>query len=79
MTRLIVAAFEFPRREDVDPAPRDLRQPTVNITAVVGIALAIPHREGPLLPSLLSTTNLTGSQWLIGASPAVVLFEVFLT
>jgi P-type Ca2+ transporter type 2C len=47
---------------------------TVNITTLVEIVLAILIARGAFLPSLLSTSSLTGRQWLIGAAPALVLF-----
>jgi len=47
---------------------------TLNITALVEIALAVLIAKGIFLPSLLGTFELTGKQWLVGAAPALVLF-----
>ena len=71
---LVVAAFE-----SRDETGSILRQETfdnrtVNITAVVEIVLAILIAKGAFLPSLLGTQTLTGEQWLIAASTALVLF-----
>jgi Ca2+-transporting ATPase len=49
----------------------------VNITAVAEVVLAILIAKGVFLPSLLSTSNLTGGKWLIGAAPAVALFVLW--
>ena len=50
---------------------------TVNLTAVVEIALAVLIARGAFLPSLLGTVTLTGTQWLIGAAPALLLFTAW--
>ncbi len=71
---LVVAAFES--RDDKMSILRQetFDNRTVNMTAVVEVALAILIAKGVFLPSLLSTTELTGEQWLLGAVPALLLF-----
>ena len=50
---------------------------TVNITALVEIALALLIARGGTLADLLSARALTDTQWLLGAAPAVLLFIVW--
>jgi Ca2+-transporting ATPase len=50
---------------------------TVNITALVEIALALLIARGGTLADLLSAPALTDTQWLLGAAPAVLLFIVW--
>ena len=49
----------------------------VNVTAVTELALAVLIARGGELTSLLGTHSLTGSQWLIGAAPAVLLLALW--
>jgi Ca2+-transporting ATPase len=71
---LVVAAFESRDEKTSILRQETFDNRTVNITAVVEIALAILIAKGAFLPSLLGTANLTGEQWLIGAAPALLLF-----
>jgi len=71
---LVVAALEcrdekasILRQETFDNA-------TVNVAALAEVGLAVLIAKGAFLPSLLGTSDLTGGQWLIGASPALLLF-----
>jgi Ca2+-transporting ATPase len=49
----------------------------VNVTILVELFLAILIARGGALTSLLSTVPLSGTQWLIGAVPAVLLFVLW--
>ena len=71
---LVVAAFECRDEKASILRQETFDNRTLNITALVEIALAILIAKGAFLPSLLGTSNLTGGQWLIGAAPALVLF-----
>ena len=71
---LVIAAFESRDEKMSILRQETFDNRTVNITAVVEVALAILIAKGVFLPSLLSTADLTGEQWLIGAAPALVLF-----
>jgi Ca2+-transporting ATPase len=71
---LVIAAFESRDEKGSTLRLETFDNRTVNITAVVEIALAVLIAKGDFLPSLLGTVKLTGEQWLIGAAPAVVLF-----
>ena len=44
---------------------------------MVEIALAILIARGGVLTSLLGTAQLSGTQWLFGALPALVLFGLW--
>ena len=71
---LVVAAFES-RDEKASILTMDtFDNRTVNLTALTEIVLAIIIARGGTLTSLLGTMSLTAEQWLIGASPAVVVF-----
>jgi P-type Ca2+ transporter type 2C len=70
---LVIAAFESRDEKGTAFRLETFDNKTVNITAVVEIALAVLIAKGALLPSLLGTVTLTGEQWLIGAAPAVLL------
>ena len=74
---LVVAAFES--RDETGSILRleTFDNRTVNITAVVEIVLAILIARGTFLPPLLGTSTLTGEQWLIAGSAAVVLFVLW--
>ena len=50
---------------------------TLNITALAEVALALLIARGAALTSLLGTAALTGTQWLFGALPALVLLVVW--
>ena len=74
---LVVAAFECR-----DQTASILRMETfdnnvVNITILVELALALFIARGGALTSLLGTVPLSGTQWLIGAAPAVLLFVLW--
>jgi len=71
---LVVAAFECRDEKASILRVETFDNNTVNVTALVEIVLAILIAKGVFLPSLLSTENLSGGQWLIGALPALVLF-----
>jgi hypothetical protein len=45
---------------------------TLHLVAGAEVVLAILIAEGVFLPTLLGTTQLTGDQWLMGATPALV-------
>jgi Ca2+-transporting ATPase len=71
---LVVAAFET-RDEKGSALHREtFDNSTLNITALVELALALLIARGGVLTSLLGTAQLSAKQWLIGALPAVVLF-----
>ena len=71
---LVVAAFES-RDEKASILRVDtFDNRTLNITAVVEIALAVLIARGAALTSLLGAAALTSTQWLFGALPALVLF-----
>lgn len=70
---LVVAAFEC-RDEKASILNREIfDNRSLNITALVEIALAVLIAEGTFLPEFLKTATLTGNQWLIGAAPAAIL------
>ncbi|MFZ0324225.1 MAG: cation-transporting P-type ATPase [Actinomycetes bacterium] len=71
---LVVAAFESRDEKATILRMETFDNATVNITVLVEIALALILARGGTLTSMLSTTALTGGQWLIGAAPAVLLF-----
>ncbi len=71
---LVVAAFECRDEKASILRQETFDNNTLNITALVEIALAILIAKGAFLPSLLGTVTLSGGQWLIGAAPALVLF-----
>jgi P-type Ca2+ transporter type 2C len=71
---LVVAAFECRDEKASILGLKTFDNNTVNLTALVEIVLAILIAKGAFLPSLLGTANLSGTQWLIGAAPALVLF-----
>ncbi len=74
---LVVAAFES-RDEKASALRLDtFDNETLNITAVVEIALAILIARGGALTSLLGASALSSTQWLFGALPALVLFIVW--
>ncbi|MGD9529252.1 MAG: cation transporting ATPase C-terminal domain-containing protein, partial [Pseudonocardia sp.] len=71
---LVVAAFEA-RDERASILHREtFDNSALNITALVEIGLVFLIARGGVLTSLLGTADLTQTQWLIGALPAVVLF-----
>jgi Ca2+-transporting ATPase len=49
----------------------------VNVTVLVELALALFITRGGALTSLLATAPLSGTQWLIGAAPAVLLLVLW--
>jgi P-type Ca2+ transporter type 2C len=71
---LVVAAFECRDEKASILRLETFDNNTVNVTALVEIALAFLIAKGAFLPSLLGTVNLSGGQWLIGAAPALLLF-----
>ena len=71
---LVVAAFESRDEKTSVLRQETFDNKTVNITALVEIALAVLISAGVFLPGLLGTVTLSDRQWLIGAVPAVLLF-----
>jgi Ca2+-transporting ATPase len=71
---LVVAAFECRDEKGSILRQETLDNRTVNLTALAEVGLAILIAKGAFLPSLLGTSDLTGTQWLIGAAPALLLF-----
>jgi Ca2+-transporting ATPase len=71
---LVVAAFETRDEKASILRLETFDNKTLNITALVEIALALLIARGGALTSLLGTAALSSRQWLIGALPALVLF-----
>ncbi len=71
---LVVAAFECRDEKTTILQSETFDNRTLNITVLVELVLAVMIAEGTLLTSFLRTADLSGSQWLFGAAPAVVLF-----
>ena len=71
---LVVAAFESRDEKASILRLETFDNRTLNITAVVEIALAVMIARGAALTTLLGAEALTSTQWLIGALPALVLF-----
>ncbi|HSU37786.1 MAG TPA: cation-transporting P-type ATPase [Propionibacteriaceae bacterium] len=71
---LVVAAFETRDEKASILRLETFDNRTLNITALVEIALALLIARGGALTSLLGTAALSSRQWLIGALPALVLF-----
>jgi Ca2+-transporting ATPase len=74
---LVVAAYE-----SRDEKASILRMETfdnkmLNLTLLAEVALAVLIARGGTLTSLLGTQELTSTQWLIGAAPAVLLFALW--
>jgi Ca2+-transporting ATPase len=76
-TMLVVAAFESRDQKGTALRVETFDNATLNITALVEIALAVLIARGGVLTDLLKTDALTSTQWLIGAAPAVVLFVLW--
>ncbi len=74
---LVVAAFESRDEKTSVLRQETFDNKTVNITALVEVALAVLISAGVFLPSLLGTANLSDRQWLIGAVPALLLFVLW--
>ncbi len=74
---LVVAAFESRDAKMTILSTETFDNRTVNITALVEIALAVLIARGGVLSNLLSTQELTGTQWLFGAIPAVLLLVLW--
>jgi Ca2+-transporting ATPase len=70
---LVVAAFECRDQKGSILRMETLDNNVVNLTMLIEIALALLIARGGTLTSLLGTEALTGKQWLIGASPALLL------
>jgi Ca2+-transporting ATPase len=71
---LVIAAFESRDEKGSILRLETFDNRTVNITALVEVALAVLIAKGDFLPPLLGTVQLTGEQWLFGAAPALLLF-----
>ena len=71
---LVVAAFESRDEKASILRLETFDNKTLNITALIEIALALLIARGGALTSLLGTAALSTTQWLIGALPALVLF-----
>ncbi len=74
---LVVAAFESRDEKASILHVETFDNKTLNITALIEIALALLISRGGVLTSLLSTASLSTTQWLIGALPALVLFVLW--
>ncbi len=70
---LVVAALESRDEKATILRLETFDNRTLNITAVVEIALALMIARGAALTSLLGAAALTSTQWLLGALPALVL------
>jgi Ca2+-transporting ATPase len=70
---LVVAAFETRDEKASVLHVETFDNRTLNITALIEIALALLIARGGALTSLLGTAALTSAQWMIGALPALVL------
>ena len=70
---LVIAAFESRDERATLLTAETFDNRTLNITALVEIALAVMIARGGDLTSLLGAAGLTDTQWLIGAAPALVL------
>ena len=71
---LVIAAFESRDERASILRVQTFDNKTLNITALVEIALALMIARGGALTSVLGTAALSSTQWLIGALPALVLF-----
>jgi P-type Ca2+ transporter type 2C len=71
---LVVAAFECRDEKASILHLETFDNKTLNITALVEIALAVMIARGAALTSFLGAAALSSTQWLIGALPALVLF-----
>ena len=76
---LVVAAFESRDEKASVLRMETFDNATLNITALVQIALALLIARGGVLTSVLGTDELDDTQWLIGAAPALLLFIVWET
>ena len=74
---LVIAAFETRDEKATILRVETFDNRTLNITALVEIALALLIARGGVLTSLLGTAGLTSAQWLLGALPALVLLIVW--
>ena len=70
---LVVAAFECRDEKASILQVETFDNRTLNITALAEVALALMIARGAALTSLLGAAALTGTQWLYGALPALVL------
>ena len=71
---LVVAAFESRDEKASILRVETFDNKTLNITALIEVALALMIARGGALTSLLGTAALSSTQWLIGALPALALF-----
>ena len=74
---LVVAAFESRDEKASILRVETFDNGTLNITALVQIALALLIARGGVLTSLLGTESLDDNQWLLAAAPALLLFIVW--
>ena len=74
---LVVAAFESRDEKASVLRQETFDNKTVNITALVEVALAVLISAGVFLPGLLGTVTLTDRQWLIAAVPSVLLLVLW--
>ena len=74
---LVIAAFETRDEKATILRVETFDNRTLNITALVEIALALLIARGGVLTSLLGTAALSSAQWLLGALPALVLLIVW--
>ena len=73
---LVVAAFESRDEKASILRVETFDDGTLNITALVQIALALLIARGGVLTSLLGTESLDDNQWLLAAAPALLLPSV---
>jgi Ca2+-transporting ATPase len=71
---LVVAAFECRDEHASILRLETFDNRTLNLTAIVEIVLAVLIARGGALSSLLGAADLTSTQWLFGALPALLLF-----
>ncbi|HQR80759.1 MAG TPA: cation transporting ATPase C-terminal domain-containing protein, partial [Actinomycetota bacterium] len=74
---LVIAAYESRDQKATVLRTETFDNATLNVTALIEVALAVLIARGGALSSLLGTDALTGGQWLMGALPAVVLLVLW--
>jgi len=70
---LVVAAFECRDEKASVLTIASVDNKTLNITAIIEVVLAVVIARGGLLTGFLGTHELTSTQWLWGALPALLL------
>ncbi len=74
---LVIAAFQSRDQFGTTLRVETFDNKAVNITILIEVVLAVLVARGGELTSLLGTTALTLTQWLIAAAPAAVLFVLW--